>query len=207
NFLKNIYVGTPDVVSIEIAKKLDTGLTDPIAVENNCFDLAIKLDLGLSNNDIQDIEWEQVSTNFSWTFESDVYAIISPHCNGPIFFRVRIKNDCGWSEWQTQKIDIDNCKSKCNKDQSGNITSETFTIYPVPADTNLNIQVNGEGNDLLENGNSFVVKLFNSNGWLVYESEVISTFTTIDISDLSSGIYSLVLIIEGEVETHTIVIE
>lgn len=207
SFSKNIFIGEPDVFSIEKVNKIKTGLPDPISAFGSCDDIAIKLNMLPSNSEILEVEWQQISSNFTWSTTNNEYAIITPLCDGPIHFKVRMRNNCGWSDWKTITYDIEHCSKNCSKNITGNITSDNFVIYPVPADTNLNIKLTNQPAGLLQNSESLVFKLFNSSGWLVYEANALATLTTIDVSGLASGIYTLVIIYNEDVESHQIVIQ
>ncbi|WCO01114.1 T9SS type A sorting domain-containing protein [Psychroserpens ponticola] len=208
SFSKNIFIGVPDVLSVEKINKIKTGLSDPIATFNSCDDIAIKLNMQPSNNEVSEVEWQQVSTNFTWSVSNNEFAIISPQCNGKIQFKVRMRNNCGWSRWKTINFDIKHCTKKCNKiDAEGSITSNNFVIYPVPADTVLNVKLANQSAGLLQYGEGLVIKLFTSSGWMVYEANAIATLTTINVSSLASGVYTLVLNYEGVIETHQIIIQ
>lgn len=207
SFSKNIFIGQPEVASIDKVNKLKTGLTDPIAAFSSCNDIAIRLNMLPSNDEILEVQWQQISTNFQWTTSNNEFAIITPQCNGEIRFKVRMRNYCGWSKWKIINYDIEHCTNNCNDSSSGNITSDNFLIYPVPADRNLNVKLINQPAGLLQNSESLVLKLFNSSGWMVYEANAVATLTTIDVSGLATGMYSLVIIYEGEVENHQIVIQ
>ncbi|MBR9844859.1 MAG: T9SS type A sorting domain-containing protein [Algicola sp.] len=207
SFSKNIFIGKPDIFSIEKVSKIKTGLTDPIAAFSSCDDIALKLNMLPSNDEILEVEWQQISTNFQWSTSNNEYAIITPHCNGIIHFKVRMRNYCGWSDWKTIKYDIEHCSDACAKNESGSLTSDNFAIYPVPADTSLNVKLTNQPPGLLQNSESLEIKLFNGSGWMVYEANAVATLTTIDVSGLPTGVYTLVIIYEGVAESHQVLIQ
>ncbi len=207
SFNKNIFIGQPDVISIEKVSKIKTGLTDPINTIDSCEDIAFKLNMLPSNEEVFEVEWEQISSNFTWSTSDDEYVIISPQCNGQIFFKVRMKNDCGWSDWKTIEYDIKHCNDNCSDSNSGSITSDKFLIYPVPADDTLNVKVTNQDIGLLLDSQNLVIKLFTSSGWLVYEANATSTHTSINVSNLIAGVYTLVIEFDDILETHQIIIQ
>ncbi|WP_084205813.1 T9SS type A sorting domain-containing protein [Psychroserpens mesophilus] len=207
SFSKNIFIGQPEIASIEKVDKIKTGLTDPIAAFSSCDDLGIRLNMLPSNDEILEVEWQQISTNFQWTTSNNEFAIITPQCNGEIRFKVRMRNYCGWSKWKTIKYDIKHCTNICNDSNSGNITSDNFVIFPVPADSNLNVKLTNQPAGLLQSSESLVLKLFNSSGWMVYEASATATLTTINVNGLATGVYTLLIIYNGEVESHQVVIQ
>jgi hypothetical protein len=202
---KHIYVGVTSYEFIEQVNTLETGLSDPIAPIGSCDDLGFKLNIAPTNQEILEVEWEKVTTNYEWSHSDDEYVIITPSCNEPIEFRVRFRNNCGWSSWETITYDVTQCSSNCSG-QSGNITSDDFIIYPVPADTSLTVKLKNEPVGLLQNGDTLNIKLYNISSWLVYNINAVATQTTIDVSSLVSGTYTLVLTYNGQAESHQIVI-
>jgi pimeloyl-ACP methyl ester carboxylesterase len=207
SFSKNIFIGKPEVFSIEKVDKIKTGLPDPIAAFGGCDDIAIKLIMQPSNDEISEVQWEQISTNFQWSTTNNEYAIITPQCDGIIEFKVRMRNNCGWSDWKILKYDIENCVKKCTKSNKDFITSDKYIIYPVPATSVLNVKLLNQPPGLLQNSESLILKLFNSSGWMVYEANAIATLTTIDVGPLATGVYTLVVNYDGQVESHQILIQ
>jgi hypothetical protein len=68
---------------------------------------------------------------------------IYPDCNELFVFEVRMRNDCGWSEWKEVRYNLDDCNTDCTNGNSGNSgMSENFIISPVPADTDITISFN-----------------------------------------------------------------
>ena len=202
---KRIYVGVPTFDSIEAVNTLETGLTDPIAPIGSCDDFGFKLNIAPSNQEILEVQWEKVTTNYEWNHADDEYVIITPACNEPIEFKVRFRNNCGWSAWKTIEYNITECSSNCSS-QSGNITSDDFIIYPVPVDTTLYVKLKNEPIGLLQNGDTLNIKLYNSSAFIVRNINAIATQTAIDVSNLTTGSYTLVLTYNGQTESHQIVI-
>jgi len=118
---------------------------------------------------------------------------------------VRFRNNCGWSAWKTIEYNITECSSNCSS-QSGNITSDDFIIYPVPVDTTLYVKLKNEPIGLLQNGDTLNIKLYNSSAFIVRNINAIATQTAIDVSNLTTGSYTLVLTYNGQTESHQIVI-
>ena len=193
--------------SIEEVKTYKTGLSDPIAAFGSCDDIGIKLNMLPSNQEITDVEWQKISTNFQWSTNNDEYAIITPQCNGPINFKVRMKNNCGWSDWKILTYDAENCTNNCNTNSTGNIISNNFIIYPVPADTTLYVKLKNQATGLLMNGDTLNIKLYTNTGWIIRNVNAVSTQTAIDVANLPTATYTLVITYNGITESHQIVIQ
>lgn len=208
---KNVYVGAPIVGSIEEVSVAQTGHILPIAPIMGCDDFGLKLHFVTSFADVQDMEWEKLSSNFQWSQNvpgnSNEYVVITPRCNGPIKFRVRMKNSCGWSDWQELEYNVTQCSSNCSTNPSeGAISSDTFDIWPVPATTTLNVKIRGEETGFLKAGETLNIKIFNNLSVLVKNVDAVATQTTIDVSNLPSGTYTLLLTYNGVPESHQIII-
>ncbi len=145
------------------------------------------------------MEWEKLSGDFQWSQDApgydDEYVAIAPACNGPISFKVRMQNDCGWSPWQIFEYEVTQCLSNCGSGGgggSGTITSDYFEIWPNPSDTVLHvILIGSDPGDLLMAGETLNIKLFNSSGIMVRNINAIAEQNHIDVSNLPAGNYSL----------------
>lgn len=208
---RQVYVGSPRVESIEEVSVAQTGHTVPLAPFGSCDDVGLKLNFAPSFTNVQNMEWEKVTTNYQWSQgmpgNSNEYVVITPTCNGPIKFKVRMKNSCGWSDWQELEHSVTHCSSNCQSNPpGGSIDSGTFVIWPVPATTVLNVKIKGEDPGLLKVGETLTIQIFNSIGVMVKNVNAIATQTAIDVSNLPSGTYTLVLTYNGVPESHQIVI-
>lgn len=128
---RTIYIGTPLVTGVEEVSVAQTGHTSPFSPDGNCSELGLKLNFAPSFANIEDMEWEKVTTNYQWSQNlpenSNQYVVIAPQCNGPIKFKVRMKNSCGWSDWQELEYNITECQFNCSSND-GSIYSDIFVI-------------------------------------------------------------------------------
>lgn len=82
----------------------------------------------------------------------------------------------------------DNCVTKYNASLASLAEQNAISIYPNPAHSLLNISVN--------NSNYFSVFVYNSMGQIVLQKD---NATTLDISELSNGIYNVAMVINGSI--------
>jgi hypothetical protein len=208
---RQVYVGAPMIESIEEVSVAQTGHTLPFFPIDSCDDVGLKLNFAPSFANVQDMEWEKVTNNYQWSQgmsgNSNQYVVIAPQCNGLIKFKVRMKNFCGWSDWQELEYNVTHCSTNCQTNPpGGSIDSDTFVIWPIPASTVLNVKIKGEDPGLLKVGETLTIQIFNNIGIMVKNVNAIATQTAIDVSNLPSGIYTLIITYNGIPESHQIVI-
>ncbi len=132
-------------------------------------DIGLQLNFNASNTEIENIEWQKTSNNFIWSQDNNLYGndnrvIVSKNCNGPIEFKVRVKNSCGWSNWQDIIYNITSCATNCSNAGNTNTTgvnSTNFEVYPVPSSVNLTVKIKNQPPAILQNGEFFIVTLYN----------------------------------------------
>lgn len=210
---KNIWIGPPKVDFVEDVNITQINHTMPIVPPDSCDEFGLKLNISPSFNNVQEVEWEKVSTNYQWSQDppgyNDPYVIIAPLCEDPVQFKVRMRNDCGWSDWQQIEDANTECQTNCGGGGggSGTITSDHFIIYPVPADTVLHVNMIGtDPTDLLMAGDTLVIELFDGTGNQVKYLNAIACNNTIDVSTLNPGMYILQITYNNVPETHHIAI-
>jgi hypothetical protein len=210
---KNIWIGPPKVDFVEDVNVTQINHTMPIVPQGSCDEFGLKVNISPSFSNVQEMEWEKVSTNYQWSQDppgyNDPYVIIAPLCEDPVQFQVRMRNDCGWSDWQQIEDTNSECQTNCGGGGggSGTITSDYFIIYPVPADTVLHVNMIGtDPTDLLIAGDTLTIQLFNSSGMMVKNINTIACHNSIDVSTLPAGLYTLKIIYNGTPENHQIVI-
>ena len=144
------------------------------------------------------------ATNPTLYAETDV----TVHKYSPGFIlKVQAFNSCGPSNWYSEQFNITDCggtpksltdtsnilKSNYNAsisyaDKSMNLdiknVKESFSIYPNPATTKLNISLK------LENNKGYM-KIYNLKGQKLREQIITDNFIQIDIDDLQPGVYLL----------------
>ena len=210
---KNIWIGPPKVDFVEDVNVTQINHTMPIVPQGSCDEFGLKVNISPSFSNVQEMEWEKVSTNYQWSQDppgyNEPYVIIAPLCEDPVQFQVRMRNDCGWSDWQQIEDTNSECQTNCGGGGggSGTITSDYFIIYPVPADTVLHVNMIGtDPTDLLIAGDTLTIQLFNSSGMMVKNINTIACHNSIDVSTLPAGLYTLKIIYNGTPENHQIVI-
>tara|TARA_B110000240_G_scaffold192433_1_gene236591 strand:+ start:1207 stop:4305 length:3099 start_codon:yes stop_codon:yes gene_type:complete len=186
----------------------------PIA-PSGATDIGLQLNFNASNREIEKIEWQKVSNNFTWTQDNNLYGndnrvIISKSCNSQIHFKVRIKNSCGWSNWQDIFYDVTSCTTNCSNGSDGNtsgVNSTNFDVYPVPAKTNLTVKIKNQDPAMLQNGEVFKAKLYNKAYRVTREVNGNANSITIYTTDLPTGSYVLTIQYNSIYESHTILID
>ena len=214
---KKVHVGSPTVENIQqISDQAAVPHFSPATGLSTCDEIGIELNFAPSNADVQEIEWEKITSDVMWSRDyasyNDRYAYIYPDCNETFEFRVRAKSNCGWSDWQDLSYEITSCDNNCptgGGSSSGNISSDDYLIYPVPADTQLSIKMEEFGNNITLLTTPLNVKLYSSSGsgLIVFDQDFTVSLADVDVSGLSPGTYLLVLTYEGELESHNVIIE
>ncbi|MAB57007.1 MAG: hypothetical protein CL524_05580 [Aequorivita sp.] len=127
---KNIWIGPPKVNFVEDVNITQINHTMPIVPPDSCDEFGLKLNISPSFGNVQQMEWEKVSTNYQWSQDppgyNDPYVIIAPLCEDPVQFKVRMRNECGWSNWQQIEDTNSECQTNCGGGGggSGTITSD-----------------------------------------------------------------------------------
>lgn len=228
---KRVYIGAPTVDSISVVTDSEAGAHLSPGI-NNC-EVALGLNFNPNNNDITDIEWEKITTDVAWSRDyvdySDRYVYLFPECNKEFKFRVRAKNSCGfWSPWRELTYDITECSTTCQT-PTGNIVSDNFILYPVPANTILNFGVQPNNTWNFPSSSPFVnlndlntdptidgsgnityprvrllISFYNSMGNLIYSTTIQGLPNQMDVSSLPTGNYIMTIEYLGQIETHNI---
>jgi hypothetical protein len=228
---KRVYIGAPTVDSISVVSDSEAGAHLSPGI-NNC-EVALGLNFNPNNNDITDIEWEKITTDVAWSRDyvdyDDRYVYLFPECNKEFKFRVRAKNSCGfWSPWRELTYDITECSTTCQT-PTGNIVSDNFILYPVPANTILNFGVQPNNTWNFPSSSPFVnlndlntdptidgsgnityprvrllISFYNSMGNLIYSTTIQGLPNQMDVSSLPTGNYIMTIEYLGQIETHNI---
>jgi len=125
---------------------------------------------------------------------------VTPEISGSTRMRISMKNAsaplaCGdfvWGEVEDYLVNLIRVPAGGSGGKSGIITADTeavsheLSIYPNPGDNWLNICYTGELNKA-------GMRIYNIQGAMILEQEVTSNLTSLDISNLPSGIYYLAL--------------
>lgn len=222
---KVVYVGVPQNggTLLEVDPNSIPNLS--LSNETYCTSTGVIITNWPSFEYVTNIEMRKISGQSDWDGEyrsgRDLRTVISSNCNEVFEFEVRVENECGWSEWEYFSVDITECSSTCSpQSNSGNIVSENFVISPVPADTDLAIDMVqdpswtfftlGCSDGIIDpNGNTncptYVnVKLYDFNGTLVIDIPAHQLGSAVDVSALIAGTYILHIGHAGQLETHQI---
>jgi hypothetical protein len=214
---KRVYVGSPTVKDIELIDEnepIHHYSLSPIDNETTgCGNIGLKLNFYPSNYGIEEIEWEKITTNVGWDRDyasyNDRYAYLHPTCNTTFEFKVRMRNSCGWSDWQTLAYEIEDCNNDCSTGTGGPSTSQLegqyYTLYPVPADTQLTVKINNE-EDFTMLTPSYNVKIYDPMYNLVIDVNKNMTPGSIDISNLNPDLYFVIITRNGVSESFQIMI-
>ena len=154
---------------------------------------------GNLNQNVVEWEWEKTTTNFSWITNGNTAYFATPHL-GFIAFRVRARNECGWSKWQLMQMDVRECK-----DNSELRTENLFKIYPNPTSYLLNIELDNPKNAFLIDKTE--VGIYDLVGKLRKTIKLTGFKGQIYVNDLPKGLYILKILIDGQLETHQVQID
>jgi hypothetical protein len=228
-YSKEIYVGAPHLDNA-FTTELDSGTFLSIYPPSlNCDVVGLRID-GVPRYDLVDeVEMRKPATSIAqWDADQrtgrDNKVGIYPDCNELFVFEVRMRNDCGWSEWKEVRYNLDDCNTDCTNGNSGNSgMSENFIISPVPADTDITISFNVNPTWTFtptqcytgltdENGNTLcdyhiVVEMYDLSDLrqIFIKNHLLGTF--FDVSGLMPGTYVLKLSHGNQIESHQIVIQ
>ncbi|WMX12504.1 T9SS type A sorting domain-containing protein [Aureispira sp. CCB-E] len=163
-------------------------------------------------------DWDQQTTNFTWTTQQH-RARFLPYQMGTIRFRVRAQNVCGWSSWYDQRINItqecdnddDNVfgfaeRSNISSLNSSKATLDYFTAYPNPASTIINLELADQSHTPNKKA-TVSAELFDFYGFPKAKILMDNYNGQIDVSRLPRGTYILKVSVDGNVESHQIVVE
>lgn len=157
----------------------------------------------LSSN--SDWEWEAISNNFYYhTYKNRINFI--PHQVGPLVFKVRAKNKCGWSNYAFFQYDIIDCGSGGGGQQ--------FRVFPNPASNDINIAYSSENEintteiSKIRNLNENITQLtlYDFVGNVLIE-KISGNLKNLNISNMTAGMYYLEVRSSNTKEIHRIIIE
>lgn len=185
-----------------------------------------------STTNISEYQWEKITQDVSWStsnFSNNI--TLYPTCNKDFTFKVRAKNNCGWSPWEEITYYMNRCTEECNTNNPI-ITGENFIISPNPVSQGelLGINVNhnapwftttvvidpilnqgisdNNGNQTITNYTPTVnISILNQFGNLVLNFPNTVLPTSLDVSSLPTGTYLVVIEYQGQIESNTIIKE
>jgi hypothetical protein len=210
-FTKNVWLGLPT-----IAAPLDCAtspIDDPSCTQTLCksfqylVDNVVRVDAnGLSASSTNaDWEWVKLSDNFNWVVNQGIgKARIQAPQTGPVVFKVRVKNACGWSPWLIQNYTVVNCASGFASMSSE--AASYYKIFPNPASDIVSISLANE-NNIPENTSTVSGELFDMSGLSKATVQIINNQASFSVAGLPLGIYVLNISVNGLVEGHQIAVE
>ena len=156
---------------------------------------------GLDSNS----QWEVVklSGNFNWSRSNNVI-YLNPYTLVQISFKVRVSNSCGFSNWATFTLNVNNCNS--NGFLMRGETSTTYMIYPNPSKDMVYIDLRDQ-NNVPEKEAIVYGELYDLMGNLKSNVEIVDHKAVFSVSSLNKGIYVLKIYINGNEESHQIAVE
>jgi hypothetical protein len=225
---KQVIVGTPQI-ELAVLNQVSASqmLTTLMPEMNDCNRVGISIDNIPNFNLVQNIEMRKLpGSQARWDGDNRTTsyngAVIAAGCNELFAFEVRAKNACGWSEWRSFEITLNECTSNC-RPAVGNTVTANFVISPVPANTFImlslvqNPQWTFSGLQPIDGGLfdlgglnpvEYYVKVelfdFTSNPVLTINNHLLGT--SFSVAHLPAGNYFLRISHNGQVETCQIII-
>ncbi|MDO5615568.1 MAG: DUF1986 domain-containing protein [Cruoricaptor ignavus] len=151
---------------------------------------------------VSDWEWEKTKGDFSLNAIGN-HAFVQPNKSGNISFRVRAKNDCGWSPWLSYVVSVRNCVAS---------PWQAFQISPNPTSDILNIITKADEtanrNSTIKTSNSVkpvLVEVYDNLGSLKIQKTLNVNESSINIQHLPTGTYMVKITQENNVETHQVI--
>lgn len=166
---------------------------------------------------ITDYEW--MTGNFVGEPIPDVPLSILESFQGKAYFsapfegsglvQVRVRNQCGWTEWFQIGVNVSNCNSQGG---GGAIysyrtsNSNTYSVYPNPSKDVVNIDLRDQSNKPEKNA-IISGELFDLMGQSRAKVKITNNKATFSVQGLNKGIYVLKIFINDQVESHQIAVE
>ncbi|MDO5616298.1 MAG: T9SS type A sorting domain-containing protein [Cruoricaptor ignavus] len=151
---------------------------------------------------VSDWEWEKTKGDFSLDAIGN-HAFIQPNQSGNISFRVRAKNNCGWSPWLSYVVSVQNCAAS---------PWQSFQISPNPTSGILNIitktNETANRNSTIKTSNSVkpvLVEVYDNLGNLKIQKTLKANESSINIQHLPTGTYMVKITKENNTETHQVI--
>jgi hypothetical protein len=206
-FHKEIWVGAPIFNNFDFTNNVGLSYclapTDQLKMDLPTDKVIANFD-GMSNLEIfNNNNWQwQVNNNLIMLNSSNDKntRTICPMGSGLTSFKVRAKNQCGWSDWyEIPEFEITMLNPNWLSKQSTN----KFIIYPNPSDDIVNITL--KDIDRKDNiTNEMNAELFDIIGSSKTKFKIINNNATFSVNGLSKGIYTLKIYLNNEIETHQI---
>lgn len=227
---KEVWVGTLKYNSLS---NVTSGLNQHISPlpANGCGTNGFEVNFWPSNDLVQEVQFEKITTDVYWhrDFVTDTSrnVFLFPECNKPFQFKVRARNNCGWSEWFELSYTIESCPEDCIPPFNG-IIGTNFILAPNPVtngtlnvsvksdapwftvpggggDPSLDPDENGGGSGGLLSNIRVSISIYNQLGILVQSYPSTLMPATLDISTLPAGSYLFVFQYMTQTESHTII--
>ena len=232
---KQVWVGTlKHHNTTEINSSYQQAVISPYPMDN-CDIVGFKVNFWPLNQQPLAYEWQKITTDVAWhrDFQTDnsnsVY--VFPNCNKDFKFKVRVQNNCGWSEWFELNYAMNSCDNECPPPYNG-IIGDNFVLNPNPVTNGiLNISIKNNAPWFLTSGNNnslnsgfgaatnFLdnprdqlnsrirvnIKVFNQIGLLLLTQNNTLLPAQINLSPFPPGNYLVSIEYMGQTESHTII--
>lgn len=188
-----VWIGLPDRLYM---LQCDIENNPELLSQYDCYSMCMTYHPGLTNErsfgsnfkgEVLEWEWQKVADNFSWSIGNSNSIVFQPYHTGPMAFRGRIRNSCGWSAWRTFIINVFDCESK---------SLGYFIISPNPSFTYLSITPHTSNTTAKTATPTFNrVMVTDTRGNVKINQQISDTASyRLDIRHLANGIYSLQLL-------------
>lgn len=134
--------------------------------------------------------------------------------SNPVFgFSVSTTGACSTTQYTIygQVVVLASCNgsfasAKSAAETSSLETEDAYTVYPNPATNILNIALNESKSNLNKNA-KITGQLYDMNGQLQTQVSIAGNTATLDVSKFKKGIYILKIDVNGNIETHQVIIK
>jgi hypothetical protein len=229
---KDIWIGTLNFNSIVPLNNLtDIPPLNPNP-SNGCQTIGFEVNFWPLDHQILEYQWEKITTDVGWQrdymVDTSNKVYLYPTCNKNFMFKVRVRSACGWSNWFQLSYAINSCQQDCAIPFNG-IVGNNFVLNPNPVTNGiLNISIkynapwfvaynNGGTPSLDPNANPVGgggttnmsprvnISIFNQAGSQVASFPNMFMPAQLNLSNLPSGFYNVILSFGLLTETYTII--
>lgn len=194
---KEVWAGVPNSPEMGDCN----GLTPPGEPLRDCFTLCFNRFFTEENtryfdsdqrSNIIEWEWQKQSTNFDWGVNGGNEINFRPRStNSIITFKGRVRNACGWSQWNYFSLGVVSCEEVL------------YSIYPNPATDILTIELTtsatiSEAKSFSRTTTPYSIQLWNEHRGLVRTVESTESIKQVSLQGLPKGMYFIVLVKDGE---------
>ena len=126
----------------------------------------------------------------------------NPPRQGFYVIQFRSNNSCGWSDWLFEaELEYRSCFENESPEKQN-----IYTIYPIPSNDKVNIALRDQ-NNTLKKGTSISGELFDLMGQSRTKVKIINNKASFSVQGLNKGVYILKINIDGNIESHQIIVK